>query len=81
MRQIEGSAERVAKLVVQRHSDRAQTGSAQPGAIERGGPRRVSALEEGRFNSPHGVAVDPGGSIYVAEWLIGGRYVKLARER
>ena len=36
-------------------------------------------LESGKFNSPHGIAVDSGGNIYVAEWLIGGRMVKLAK--
>jgi hypothetical protein len=30
-----------------------------------------------RFNSPHSVAVDPDGNLYVSEWLIGGRYTKL----
>ncbi len=31
------------------------------------------------FNSPHGVAVDPTGNIYVSEWLIGDRFTKLKR--
>ena len=34
-------------------------------------------LEAGKFNSPHGMAVDADGNIYVAEWLIGGRFIKL----
>lgn len=34
-------------------------------------------LEPGKFNSPHGIAVDGGGNVYVAEWLIGGRMTKL----
>jgi DNA-binding beta-propeller fold protein YncE len=33
----------------------------------------------GKFNSPHGLAVDRDGNLYVAEWLIGGRTVKLVR--
>jgi hypothetical protein len=32
-----------------------------------------------RFNSPHSVATDADGSLYVSEWLIGGRYSKLTR--
>lgn len=36
-------------------------------------------LTEGKFNSPHGIATDPSGNIYIAEWLIGGRTVKLAK--
>ncbi len=43
-------------------------------------PSRSTRLEPGKFNSPHGVAVDRHGNIYVTEWLIGGRYVKLEKE-
>ena len=46
---------------------------------EAGAPIRTSVLEPGKFNSPHGVAADPDGNIYVAEWLIGGRFTKLAK--
>lgn len=31
----------------------------------------------GKFNSPHGIAADPTGNIYVVEWLTGGRMTKL----
>jgi hypothetical protein len=40
---------------------------------------RSAQLEAGRFNSPHAVAVDGDGSLFVAEWLVGGRYTKLTR--
>jgi hypothetical protein len=40
---------------------------------------RSHLLETGKFNSPHGMAVDGEGSVYVAEWLIGGRFTKLER--
>lgn len=46
---------------------------------ERGELARPHHLEPGKFNSPHGMAVDAEGNIYVAEWLIGGRFTKLAR--
>ncbi|MFU8780407.1 MAG: hypothetical protein ACNA71_05205 [Kiritimatiellia bacterium] len=36
-------------------------------------------LKPGYFNSPHGVAADPAGNIYVSEWLFGGRYICLKR--
>jgi sugar lactone lactonase YvrE len=44
-----------------------------------GVPARTDRLEAGKFNSPHGMAVDGRGNIYVSEWLIGGRTVKLAK--
>ena len=40
-------------------------------------PVRNPHLHPGRFNSPHGLAADADGNYYVAEWLIGGRMIKL----
>lgn len=37
-------------------------------------------LEPGAFNSPHSLAVGADGSLYVVEWIVGGRLTKLARE-
>ena len=39
----------------------------------------TSLLQTGKFNSPHGLAVDANGNLYVAEWLIGGRVTRLNR--
>ena len=36
-------------------------------------------IEPGKFNSPHGMAADPNGNLYVVEWIIGGRITKLER--
>ena len=46
---------------------------------ERGETIRNNLLEAGKLNSPHGVAMDDAGNIYVSEWLVGGRYTKLAK--
>jgi len=40
---------------------------------------RTAHVEPGRFHSPHMLAADADGNIYVAEYLIGGRIIKLAR--
>ncbi len=40
-------------------------------------PSRTPHLRPGHFNSPHGLTADSSGNLYVAEWLIGGRMVKL----
>jgi hypothetical protein len=45
---------------------------------ENGNPADARPLiRTGSFNSPHGIAVDSDGSIYISEWLIGDRYTKL----
>ena len=37
-------------------------------------------IHAGKFNSPHGMAVDAKtGDLYVGEWIVGGRVIKLAR--
>ena len=36
-------------------------------------------LEAGKFNSPHGMAIDSHDNLYIAEWLIGGRVTKLSK--
>jgi hypothetical protein len=44
-----------------------------------GHPVRPGRLRPGCFNSPHGLAADRAGNLYVSEFLIGGRLVKLTR--
>lgn len=51
-----------------------------PNMLDRRGlPTRTDRLRPGKFNSPHGLATDRDGNIYVSEWLIGGRYIKLSK--
>jgi hypothetical protein len=44
-----------------------------------GAPARPGDLAPGKFNSPHGIAADAAGDLYVVEWLIGGRFTRLVR--
>ncbi len=49
-----------------------------PNALDNvGNTVRPPNLLPGQFNSPHGVATDARGTVYVTEWLIGGRLVRL----
>ena len=50
-----------------------------PNELDHGHPVRPTALRPGLFNSPHGLAADAEGNLYVSEFLIGGRLVKLER--
>jgi hypothetical protein len=52
---------------------------ASPNARDGDGNLARPPLEPGRFNSPHTLAADPDGNLYVTEWLLGGRLTKLAR--
>ncbi|GAC1479480.1 MAG: peptidylglycine monooxygenase-like protein [Candidatus Dormibacteria bacterium] len=45
----------------------------------RGRPRRTTHLTPGKLNSPHSLALDREGNIYITEWLIGGRITKLRK--
>lgn len=40
-------------------------------------PREL--IQPGRFNSPHGMAADRDGNLYIVEWIVGGRIIKLAK--
>ena len=40
---------------------------------------RPELIEAGKFNSPHGMAADPDGNLYIVEWIVGGRITKLAK--
>lgn len=50
-------------------------------ATEQGYPNIAGTdhLQPGRFNAPHGIAVAPSGDLYITEWIIGGRIIKLAK--
>lgn len=48
-----------------------------PNALSQRGSTTRPPVHAGKFNSPHGVATDQDGAIYVSEWLVGGRLIKL----
>ena len=50
-----------------------------PNARDANGNLIEPPLEPGKFNSPHTLAADGDGNLYVTEWLLGGRLTKLAR--
>lgn len=39
-----------------------------------------ASLKPGKFISPHSMALDSAGNIYVVEWIIGGRITKLVKQ-
>jgi len=49
-----------------------------PNALDPGGLEVRPPLAATSFNSPHGLAVDAGGNLFISEWLIGGRTVRLS---
>jgi len=46
-----------------------------PNALDAAGRTVRPDLVPGRFDAPHGLALDSEGDIYVAEWVLGGRLV------
>jgi DNA-binding beta-propeller fold protein YncE len=50
-----------------------------PNARDERGDLVPPPLEPGKFNSPHTLAADAAGNLYVTEWLLGGRVTKLVR--
>jgi hypothetical protein len=58
-----------------------RTRAGWPNALNAEGAVVRPPLAEGAFSTPHGVAADSQGNLYVTEWLIGGRLVKLTRRR
>lgn len=37
-------------------------------------------IQPGKFNSPHSIAADNEGNLYVVEWIVGGRITKLVKQ-
>jgi hypothetical protein len=61
--------------------DRSPDEEAWPNARDAAGHLVRPPLRSGAFNSPHTLAADAAGDLYVTEWLIGGRVTKLTRYR
>lgn len=50
-----------------------------PNALDADGKVVCATTRQGKLNSPHAVALDSEGNIYLSEWLIGGRFTKLRK--
>lgn len=50
-----------------------------PNELDPDGKPKRPFVQPGQFNSPHSVAVDSRGSLYISEYLIGGRMPKLQK--
>ena len=50
-----------------------------PNMLDEAGATVRPTLTDGVFNTPHGIATDGEGNVYVSEWVIGGRLIKLER--
>jgi sugar lactone lactonase YvrE len=71
-----------AKVVVLDAKDQvAAVLGADPDAPGRPGwPNTPDQLQPGKFSSPHALAIDTHGDVYVAEWISTGRVTKLVRK-
>ena len=56
----------------------ATLGENDRACTRQGFPNDRALVEPGRFVTPHSVATDSEGSLYVVEWITGGRITKLA---
>ena len=70
-----------ARLTILDGNDRlvAHLGSNEDVVKVKGWPNIHDHLQAGKFNSPHGMAADKDGNLYVVEWITGGRITKLAK--
>ncbi len=71
-----------ARLAVLDENDRlvGYLGSNEPVCDMAGWPNHKKELiQPGKFNSPHGMAADGKGNLYIVEWIVGGRITKLAK--
>ncbi|MBI4429419.1 MAG: hypothetical protein HY562_09910 [Ignavibacteriales bacterium] len=74
--------ELTAKLTVLDANDRliCRIGNNEAVCNIEGWPNHPKTLiKPGKFNSPHSIAIDASGNLYVVEWIIGGRVTKLEK--
>ena len=57
--------------------DRAVGRPGLPNALADDGSVVAPRVHDHRFNAPHGLAVGASGEVFVAEWVVGGRLVRL----
>lgn len=54
-----------------------ERGPAWPNVVDDAGANARPRLHDDALNSPHGIAVDESGRIFLTEWMIGGRQIRL----
>jgi hypothetical protein len=79
---LDGDDQLIGYIGANRQAEEGQGWPERPGwPNSLGGDGRMEAAELAQheaLNSPHSLAVDADGNLYVSEWLVGGRYTRIA---
>jgi len=57
-----------------------ERGPGWPNRLDDDGKPARPHVEDGKLHTPHAIAFDPEGNVYLSEWFIGGRLVRLERQ-
>ena len=57
-----------------------ERGPGWPNRLDDDGKPARPHVEDGKLHTPHAIAFDAEGNVYLSEWFIGGRLVRLERQ-